>query len=553
MSALKATLTIRTPGEPARDHVLHPGHSYTIGRGPWNSVQLNSATASRNHARIAHRGGAWWVEDLGSHNGTTVNGVRVSGATELSPGDRVGIGQCDLSFREGTESTPAPMIEPSATVGIQTMSLKGILESEEGLDTESVAAPSKVGPELLQKMDRIGSALIGHYSLSELFDRIMDLVVEVLEPAHTALLVPDETGGGLSIAATPRSASGSREILLSRTIARRAFNSREAILIRDAPHDERLHEQESVIRQHIESALCAPLWDDEEVLGLLYADRRFGQEHYGDEDLSLLVLLGHLAAVKIRETKALDRLQQRARVEEELKRAVEIQRLLLPAKPLVAESVSLAGRCIPCLGVGGDYFDYIEGAGGRITLALGDVSGKGMSAALLMAAIHAKVQAYEEAGLPLPVETSRINRTLHSELRGERMVTLFLARLDPATGRLEYVNAGHNPPFLLSGTGEMTELSTGDPLLGPFSDAEYHVRTVELPPGGTLLLYSDGVTEAEDPGEAQFGEERLRESLRRHRNLPPGELLERLIDDIRDFTHPEEPQDDVTLVVAKRG
>jgi sigma-B regulation protein RsbU (phosphoserine phosphatase) len=201
--------------------------------------------------------------------------------------------------------------------------------------------------------------------------------------------------------------------------------------------------------------------------------------------------------------------------------------------------------------VGGDYYDFaIEN--GRLLLALGDVSGKGTGAALLMTVLRAAVRGHwTEPRLSEGV--ARINRTVCQNVPSSKYVTFFLASLDPATGRLDYVNAGHNPPLLVRAGGEVETLTEGGLVLGIFDTYGYDGGTVEMRPGDTLVMYSDGVTETWDPGGDEFGEERLVALAVRERTLGAEELQDAIIREIERFEMGARATDDRTLVVLKRA
>jgi len=303
--------------------------------------------------------------------------------------------------------------------------------------------------------------------------------------------------------------------------------------------------------------MCVPLWHDGEVLGLVYVDNVAAPVPFEDTDLRLLTLIAHLAAVKIRETELFE---GRQRQEQELRKASEIQRVLLPDDPIEVGSLDIAGANVPSQDVGGDYFDFIVVEGGHVIVGLGDVSGKGMPAALLMMHLNANVRAKIDTEVPLAEVMRRLNKSVHQSVQGTgRFITLMLADADGSTGEIQYVNAGHNPPYLLRASGSIESLSVGGLILGPTADAPYETGTCRLEPGETLLLYSDGVTEARRPPQEEgadaemFGDERLQEFLRERSGMGSEDLVESLLAVVREFCAPAKPQDDVTVVAMRRA
>lgn len=554
------TLTVEVAGQSREMHRLSAQSPCTIGRAYENTIAVADAAVSRRHIQIEWRDGAWWVVDLGSSNGSLVNGQRLEAARKLTGGERIEIGSTQMIFSTGRRAESVSLSEADEPVAVRSLDMHTILGSIEDF-REPDQVPTRDRPdEFFGKVDRVGMALLSHCDLSELRQKIVDLVGEILSPDRAALVFPRDSEcdapqeGELIIGALYKAERESREgIQISRSIARQVIEDHKAVLVADAQHDQRFQAQESVVLQQIQSALCVPLWDDQQVTGLLYADRTSPIHPYGVAELHLLTLVGHLAAVKIKETEALEEVRRKQKLEEELKSAARIQQQLLPAEPLKREDVWIAGQNIPCLGVGGDYYDVIEDEDGSILVALGDVSGKGMSAALLMASVHTHVRALAGAGLELAAMTKQIGKQLHRSIQGERFVTLFIARFDPASGRLAFVNAGHNHPLLLRGSGEVETLETGGLMLGAFPGIEYDSGEVTLERGDQLLIFSDGITEAgAEEQEEDFGDERLLAFLKERCTLAPEDFITALVEEVRAYAAPADPGDDITALIVRR-
>ena len=554
------TLTVEVAGQSREIHRLSPQKPCTIGRAFDNTIAIADAAVSRRHIQIECRDGEWWVEDLGSSNGSLVNGQRLEATRKLNGGERIEVGSTQLLFSTGRRAVAVDLAEADEPVAVRSLDMHTILGSVDDYRTAEQGPLTERPDEFFGKVDRVGLALLSHCALSELLPKIVDLVGEILNPDRAALLFPRDAEsaspeeGELIVGALYRAECESREgIQISRSIARQVIEDHKAVLVADAQHDQRFQAQESVVLHQIQSALCVPLWDDQQVTGLLYADRTSPIHPYGVAELHLLTLVGHLAAVKIKETVALEELQRKQKLEEELKNAARIQQQLLPGESLKRADVWIAGYNIPCLGVGGDYYDYIEEDDGSILLALGDVSGKGMSAALLMASVHTHVRALAGAGLALDAMAKQIGKQLHRSIQGERFVTLFIARLDPATGRLQFVNAGHNHPLLLRGSGAVETLETGGLMLGAFPGIEYDSGEVTLESGDQLLIFSDGITEAgAEDQEEDFGDDRLLAFFKEHRALAPEEFIALLVEEVKAYAAPGDPGDDVTVLMVRR-
>jgi sigma-B regulation protein RsbU (phosphoserine phosphatase) len=237
----------------------------------------------------------------------------------------------------------------------------------------------------------------------------------------------------------------------------------------------------------------------------------------------------------------------------DLEVARQIQFGLLPFEPITRDRFSIATAMRPANTVGGDYFDVVDLGDGRLAVAVGDVAGKGMPAALLMALLQGSLRTLLSAGLRGRELVTKLNAHLCANIPSNRLVTLFYSELDAATGVLEYVNCGHNPPFLLPGAGRPARLAATSMALGITTDTAFESMRVEIDPGERLLLYTDGVTEAENPKDEQYGEERLQGWLEASRDEPGARLLDGIIREVLHFCGPVRPRDDMTLMCVARA
>jgi serine phosphatase RsbU (regulator of sigma subunit) len=298
--------------------------------------------------------------------------------------------------------------------------------------------------------------------------------------------------------------------------------------------------------------MCVPLWNNKAVTGLIYVDTVRESAAYSRADLEVLTLVANLAAIKIENVRLFERDRQMKEMERELAAAARIQQRLLPAGAPPLPGYAATGRNEQCLAVGGDYYDFQLRGEGKMGLAVGDVSGKGMGAALLMAGVQAAFRAHLDAGAGLSELIARLNRVVLDNSTDAQFLTFFCGDLDAASGKLRWVNAGHNPPFLLRAGGEVEKLFTGGIVLGILPSPTYEVREAVLEPGDLLALYSDGITEARGPGDEEFGEERLIELLGRLRTEPVETIEEKTIEAVRSFAGSEPQHDDMTLVLVRR-
>jgi ketosteroid isomerase-like protein len=239
---------------------------------------------------------------------------------------------------------------------------------------------------------------------------------------------------------------------------------------------------------------------------------------------------------------------EKARLDKELRTAADVQRALLSRAPRAGAFYEAAGDSIPCRAIGGDFFEFLDLASGDLGILMGDVAGKGPAAALLAAMIQGMFAADPDAGSPRVV-LDRINRRLAARDLGARFATLVYAVLSP-DGRLIYANAGHNAPALMTGSG-IHRLRTGGPLLGAFPEASFAEASHELEPSDTLVMFTDGVTEARNADDHEYGEEGLLASLERSAGAGPTGVLDRILADVRGFCGGTEQTDDVTVAVTR--
>jgi sigma-B regulation protein RsbU (phosphoserine phosphatase) len=292
-----------------------------------------------------------------------------------------------------------------------------------------------------------------------------------------------------------------------------------------------------------------------EPLGLLLLGPRLSEEPYSREDRRLLALVASSAAGALENISLAEdiaqRMEREKRAAHEIELARQVQRKLFPQSLPKLAHLDFAGECVQARVVGGDYYDFIELAPGVVGFALADISGKGFPAALLMANLQANLRSqYSLALQDMPAVLRSVNRLFCENSEPQNYATAFFCTFDDSTRRLRYVNCGHNPPLLLRAGGAIERLPATATVMGLFDDWDCEVEEKQLLPGDLFLIYTDGVTEASVPGGEEYGEERLIELLRRHRQLSAAELLHKIVDVIEQFS-PGEKADDLTVVTGK--
>jgi predicted permease len=291
-----------------------------------------------------------------------------------------------------------------------------------------------------------------------------------------------------------------------------------------------------------------------EIVGVLLLGPPEGREEYAAADRQVLSSASEVFALMIENARLNDRALEQEKVRRDLALAAEVQRRLLPALPPVVPALGLAAFTLPARSIGGDFYDFVELPDGRIGIAVADIAGKGIAAALLTSAVQASMRTISaEADVAPSQLAGKMNRILHRSTASNSYATFFYAELDAGRGRMRYVNAGHNPPYLVRRTGdgiEVFELTAGGTVLGLFPDVEYDDGEVEMRAGDLFVVFTDGVTEARNMAGEEFGEERLQALLRRVAGSPAVHVSAALVDQMRDWIAGAEQHDDLTFVVA---
>jgi sigma-B regulation protein RsbU (phosphoserine phosphatase) len=299
--------------------------------------------------------------------------------------------------------------------------------------------------------------------------------------------------------------------------------------------------------------MAVPLQTRDRIIGLIYVDSPSLTRVFTAEDLNLLTVMANTAAIRI-EQKRQDEIEKQANImSRDLQQAAEIQQRFLPALAPRMAGLDLAGHNAPCRTVGGDYYDFFPYPNGRVAMVLGDVSGKGMPASLLMMGLQARVQqALFDEPPNLGETVARLNRLTAANCPSNRFITFFACILDSANGELVYCNAGHNPPLIVKTDGAVERLQTGGIVLGIVPNFKFEQATTRLQPGDVLVIYSDGVTEAADPSNEEFEEERLAAVIAMHHTEESVGIVDAVNRAITEWAAGSPPADDLTLIIARR-
>ncbi len=311
---------------------------------------------------------------------------------------------------------------------------------------------------------------------------------------------------------------------------------------------------EIAILEHLHAALAVPLLSKSDIPAILLMGPRADGRPYSSMELRIVRSAAAQLSLLLENGWLMDRIVEQERLRRDMLLAAEVQKRLFPEGSLNTTNIQLAGICMPARGIGGDYYDFLDLGNGQIGIALADVAGKGVAAALLMSVVQASLRSLASSnGASLSDLAGRMNGLLHRATAASSYATFFYAQFDEQRRRLRYVNAGHNPPFLLRcGNGaHIEELATGGMIIGMFAQSSYDEAAVNVNAGDVLMLFSDGVTEAHNPSEDEFGEERVKDVLRRSAHLPINDMAAQILDELKTWMQDAPQHDDLTFVLMK--
>lgn len=527
----------------------------TIGRSARSDVCIPDAFASRLHAEVRQEGDSFWLQDLGSANGTRYNSVVLKHAVPLSNGDEIQIGESVMVFDDDIPQIAAgatliadrtEALDPSKTISFQSRRIP---------TTELLKGQFSSRSDLLGLISKVGVALLSASNLDETLDQVASLVFEAVPAERCVIMLRDEDGvDGMKIvvARIRNQKEQLSEVRISHSVMNEVLKNGKSVLTADAQQDPRFSTQ-TVMLQGIRSVLAVPLSVDERnIFGLIYADSPTYETTFSEEHLNILTTLASVASIRVENATLLEERMERERMERELELATEIQQRFQPSGPPIVQGYEFQGISFSCYEIGGDYYDFIRRPDGRMMIALGDVSGKGTAAALLMSSLHAAIHAQISAKSSLWQTVTSVNEYLAENTPANRFVTLFLGELDPETGLVRYINAGHNPPLVAKANGAMSQLDAGGLPLGLMPMSQYEEGELHLGLGDTLVVYSDGVSEAVNPLEEEFGMDRLTQVVHTHRASSAAGMRDKVESALSAFTQTAPANDDITLVIAKR-
>ncbi len=551
-----------------------------LGRHPNCEIVIDNAAVSRRHAQFLENHGTYYVEDLQSRNGTLVNGDRIEGRTELHDADLVKV--CDVlmrfhsvlppsvdrmtktapsetqQFKDETARVkrPAP---PRSTTELPKVEIDdsnaAVLSS---LDASSVTHISlKVQPEAkLSAVLAITRALGTAIEVSDVLPRILDSLFQVFPPADQGVVLLRDADTDLMIvkAAKSRNSESSDSVRVSQTIINKAIDTGQAFLSADAGSDERFDSSQSISDLRIRSLMCAPMvGKDGTTLGVIQIDSRSSSPGFVPDDLEILIAVACQAAAVVEKAVLYERAEKLRDLERQLDFATQIQLGFLPTERPQVAGYEFFHYYEAAQSVGGDFFDYVPLPENHIAITLGDVAGKGVPAALMMARLYSDARYHLLVQQAAGKSLSALNQDVVHGGHGHRFVTYAGLILDTANHRLCLANAGHLPPLLKRADGSVDKLGVEQASLplGVELGLQYEEVCLTLDPGDAIVLYTDGVTEATDNRQELYGTKRLIQHLS---ESPAGieEVGQRLIETVEQFCDGRAQRDDICLLCFRR-
>nr|MBN2276610.1 SpoIIE family protein phosphatase [candidate division Zixibacteria bacterium] len=543
---------VGTDGSRFYSWLLDPGR-YIIGRKESNPFCIPHKTVSRKHAELTveNNGQSFFLEDLGSRNGTAVNGKQIHNRVRLKSEDRILFGQTEFRLAPVDETENVAVAPSKAQLTADNIQNSVFMSIDEVLKP----LPEKItdNPQVLSTLFEMAKTLVMSEPREIMLERSLKLVSNVIPAQRYAVLFVSGDDGEIYTAATLLpDGKDPGTFRLSRTIVNEIMNNKTSILMNDSTEDPRFAGQKSIIMSQIKSAIAVPLFDEDRVLGILYADTSNPMHEYNNDYVRVMATFGNIIGSRLLNYELLTKRQEKEILDAELRRASLIQKKLLKIDIPELAGYQLHAFQEPSLSVAGDLYDIKFLPDGHLLFMVADVSGKGMGAALLMSNILASFRIlYETDNFDLARAVKSVSLQVFRHSDAGDFATLFIGLLDPKKHELRYVNAGHNPPLLVRAGGSIEHLQPGGVMIGAFDFVEWTVSEAKLSPGDLIFIFTDGVTEAQRDDE-QYGDERMETIVSCKREKQPEEIVDCLMDEINKFMGEAPQSDDITILTLKR-
>lgn len=540
---------------PPRDLTLHDP-LISIGREGFNALQLTDPNdmVSRRHAAL-RCGSTLEIMDLGSRNGTFLNEERLNAhkAYPVADGDTIRLGPFQITVYplvppadagpDASDAASPPL--PAETTLTRQMDLSEVrryaLPGREASREELLRALAE-----LRMLNEMSLEIGASPDTEGIMQTVVQRSVDSVEAEQGLITLVGDDDGAVDLRTMIRAGD---DFHLNEHIHAWMLEHREPLLL----NDPRTNPAFRHVRWNpaLRNLISAPLLVRGTLTGLLTVYNKHAERPFTEGDLQLLSIIAGQSAQIIENARLFEEQQELLRMQHEMQVALDIQTNLLPAAAPDVPGYDIAGLTIAAQVVGGDHFDYIAMDDGRWALCVGDVVGKGLPAALVMANLQATLRAQALMTPSVKACLEGANRLMYHSTNRRTFVTLIYGVLDPVAHRFTYGNAGHNPPYRCTADG-VAMLSRGDFALAGMRATTYAETILSLAPGDRLVLYSDGVVEARNTAGDLYGEERLERILRDHRNASSQALIDAVLADVRVFTGTAPQADDITLLAVRR-
>jgi phosphoserine phosphatase RsbU/P len=573
---------LRTESSGSREPVRFPieNGETTIGRHPQCTIVVDAGAVSRLHAKVVRDGDRYTVADAGSRNGTFLNGQLLTQPQPLRTGDCIRISEVEFVFEgdDATDFEPDSMFAgtsgfgraPESSAVPQEMTFDGsqfgimivdeadssskskieFLSSSDGV--KMVATDAAKLQALMQINRQLGNAL----ALDEVLPGVLGCLFDIFPAADRGFVVMESPDGNLIprwVKTRRKGSTDDETVRISRTIIRQVMESGEALMSFDAADDSRFDSSQSIADFSIRSLICAPLLNSEgKAFGVLQIDSTQGRGQFREGDVDLFAGVAAQAGIIINSATLHENAIRQKEIEQDLKLATEVQKAYLPTSAPNAPGFSVSSFYKAANHIGGDYFDYVHLADGRVAIVLADVVGHGVAAAMLMAKLSAETRYCLASEPNLGRAIEKLNDNM-SQLMVDRFVTFILVVIDPRDSAITIVNAGHMPPIVRrSADGsifEPGEVESGLPI-GISEGLDYESVRCDFHVGDIAVLYTDGINEAMDANDNEFGMDRVRMITSQARSAES--VIKEIVDSVLKHVGKAPPFDDMCLVVIER-
>ncbi|MCP4725096.1 MAG: SpoIIE family protein phosphatase [bacterium] len=422
--------------------------------------------------------------------------------------------------------------------------------NEEALQKENLHLRRAVDE--LAFLNELSAAIGSSFNSGEIMKTIIKKSVRSIKAEQGAIILvtEDDTSNVQTLVRTVVSSADHKPFSLNQNLIGWMHINKKPLKIADPENDSRFSGIEWDIS--MSSIACVPLLVKSKLIGILATFNKKTEKEFSDDDVRLLTIIAAQSAQIIENARLYEDEQELIKFREESRMAAQIQKNLLPKSDPDIPGYDIAGKSLPALEVGGDYYDFIPLEDDKTVICLGDISGKGMPAAMLMSNLQAAVRSLIMADHTPKNCLEKTNKLLYNSTEMNRFATFFYCILSPDECEICFTNAGHDPPLLMKKDGSVSMLKAGGPVIGFVDPVEYLQDTMYLEPGEMIVIYTDGVTEAWNSDEVEFGEERFQDLLKEIKDLPSKDIINRVVEEVKIHSDGYPQSDDITMIVIKK-